>query len=447
MNNDDSYIEVEHVSFGSRLLDSIKGVLFGLLMFIASFFVLYLNEGRVDVSDIAKQAIAMNANLPPIESASSEGKLVALTGTISTDETIEDSLFFKPDRLIALERHVEMYSWVENEKTSVDKNLDGSETRTKTYTYSKEWRESPENSAHFKKSGTHQNPTKRIDSKTITATQASVGIYTFPANQIELPPLAKVQLNANKVKLNASASLPNETYIFIPESGAGTFNEPQIGDLRISYKALVPNFEGTVFGKITNNTVTPYKHKDGTDLYRVVTGSKNDGVELLHKEYLEILWLLRGLGFVLMWAGLALMLGPISTFLDIVPFLGTVTRTVIGVFTFIIALLLSIVTIIVSMLLHSPLLLFIILLATIAMIIYFSKQKKAALSKKTLEPVKSTTFFNTESSFSKPTFDPPQFAPETSLSTPPSGRPPVKQMSSEEIRQALAEKLKNSKNG
>jgi hypothetical protein len=138
------------------------------------------------------------------------------------------------------------------------------------------------------------------------------------------------------------------------------------------------------------------------------------------------------------------MLGPISAFLDIVPILGTIGRGIISLFTFVIALLLSTITIIVSILLHNPLLLFVILLATITMIVYFSKQKKLAAAKKTFERPQSTTFSDTETSFTKPTFDPPDFFTESSLSTPPPS--PVKRMSSEEIRQAMSEKLKNSKN-
>jgi hypothetical protein len=45
-NDNDSYSESTTESWGSRLMGSIKGVAFGLLLFFAAFFVLWWNEGR-----------------------------------------------------------------------------------------------------------------------------------------------------------------------------------------------------------------------------------------------------------------------------------------------------------------------------------------------------------------------------------------------------------------
>ena len=43
--NNDSFTEVTSQGLGSRLMESIKGVLVGLVMFIAAFPVLWINEG------------------------------------------------------------------------------------------------------------------------------------------------------------------------------------------------------------------------------------------------------------------------------------------------------------------------------------------------------------------------------------------------------------------
>ena len=56
----DQFTEVTTKGWGSRILNSIKGVLVGFLMFIVSFGVLYWNEGRIDVSKIAETSIEIN---------------------------------------------------------------------------------------------------------------------------------------------------------------------------------------------------------------------------------------------------------------------------------------------------------------------------------------------------------------------------------------------------
>ena len=41
-----SVTRVENIGWGSRIIDSIKGVLFGLLLFVIAFPLLFWNEGR-----------------------------------------------------------------------------------------------------------------------------------------------------------------------------------------------------------------------------------------------------------------------------------------------------------------------------------------------------------------------------------------------------------------
>ena len=45
----DQFTSVEEKGLGTNLIDSIKGVAVGGLLFICSFVVLWMNEGRVDL--------------------------------------------------------------------------------------------------------------------------------------------------------------------------------------------------------------------------------------------------------------------------------------------------------------------------------------------------------------------------------------------------------------
>ena len=58
----DQVEQVEKVGFGANLMESIKGVAVGGILFFASFWVLWVNEGRVDLSEVAKKSIAVKAD-------------------------------------------------------------------------------------------------------------------------------------------------------------------------------------------------------------------------------------------------------------------------------------------------------------------------------------------------------------------------------------------------
>lgn len=96
----------------------------------------------------------------------------------------------------------------------------------------------------------------------------------------------------------------------------------------------------------------------------------------MHSEYTSSVWLLRLLGFILMWLGLAMLLGPVSVLLDILPIAGTISRSFIGIATFLIALAFSIVTIIISMIVHSLLALIIAIIVVVVAAILIMKLSK-----------------------------------------------------------------------
>ena len=81
----------------------------------------------------------------------------------------------------------------------------------------------------------------------------------------------------------------------------------------------------------------------------------------------------------MMWFGLMMFFGPINALLDIIPFLGSAGRFLIGIAMFPIALILSSVTILLSIIAHSPILLVLFLAALIGGGYFlYQKKKKAA---------------------------------------------------------------------
>jgi hypothetical protein len=87
----DKITEVTEKSWGSRIMDSIKGVAIGALLFIASFPVLWMNEGCAvrtarGLEEGAGNVISVSADT--VETANN-GKLVHLSGEAKTDEVLK----------------------------------------------------------------------------------------------------------------------------------------------------------------------------------------------------------------------------------------------------------------------------------------------------------------------------------------------------------------------
>lgn len=366
----DQFTDVAITGYGSRIISSIKGVVIGLILFVISFGLLYWNDGRTDLSDIAKTATEISSASVSADTAV-VGKLISTSGNVNSDQIIGDNLYLKSDKFIGVNRKVEMYSWREELESHSKTNTGGSQMTETTYTYSKGWEENPKSSSNFKHPEGHENLQKSLDNYTNKSTVATIGVYNFNPQSVTLPSFSNLPLNSQNVILNDGAILANDSYIFIKKSTDGTFNNPQISDIRVSYQVLRPGFDGTIFGKLSSSKIDPYFDKNGNSLYRLFVGTHDQAISTLHTEYTALLWILRLVGFLLMWFGLSALFGPISILLDFLPILGTISRFVIGGITFLIAFILTIVTILISMIVHSLIALIITLIITVGVIITF----------------------------------------------------------------------------
>jgi hypothetical protein len=106
----------------------------------------------------------------------------------------------------------------------------------------------------------------------------------------------------------------------------------EIGDLRIS-ESMVPTGAVSVIAKQGPGTrLTPFHAKAGEDIGLVEPGTKSAEEMFLtaQSESRLLTWGLRACGFVLLFFGFLLFLGPISTMSSIIPFLGGLVEA--GVF-------------------------------------------------------------------------------------------------------------------
>jgi hypothetical protein len=350
----DSFTTVTRTGWGSNIMNSFVGVLFGILLFIGSFAVLWFNEGRTNMADVARNSVPV---VGTSINQSTNGKLVAVSGTLTSNELLGDAPVLQPGEYIQVERNVEMYAWEEKKSSETTKDLGGGSTTTTTYTYSKTWTSSPASSSSFEHPEGHNNPDMSITSETFTVGTANVGAYALAPSTLELP-------QGNEIKLTTSNTNPAEGqslvsgYLF---SGDGSLQQPRVGDIRVSYKGLPGNSQVTIFGKQEGSQLNPFISNRQDRLYRAFLSNRDDAIATMNSEYTVITWILRLVGFLMMWIGLSMLFGPITAVLDVLPFLGNIAEGMIGVVTFVVAFILSAITILISIILHNILVMIIVL--------------------------------------------------------------------------------------
>ena len=375
----DRYTEVTRTGYGKKVSGAFGGVLIGLILFIASFVLLYWNEGRTDMSTVAVNSEAIEAD---VVDTSADGKFVSVTDELVTTETLDDD-YLIPGKYLTLNRSVEMYAWVETTEEETEENLGGSETTTTTYEYDTEWVGSPENSSSFKISEGHTNPNKTIEDVNKKVNSAKVGAYNIDMEKIDLPSASSITLTDENTLLLEEPEIyeqqwqwyeyessPTETlsgnYIYI---GYGTPTNPEVGDIRISYTALSSGVDVTTFAKLDGADLVTFVDDDSNKLYRAMRGTREEALETMHSEHVTSTWIFRAVGFIMMWIGLGALLGPLSAIASIIPFLGKASRSIIGIITFIVSAILSILTILISMLLHNTIALIIMAVVIVVIVI------------------------------------------------------------------------------
>ena len=351
-----NYTEVTHQSYLSRVGNAFKGIICGLLLLAGAFILLFSNEGCS-----IKRYHALNEGQGSVISVpadavdpDNEGRLIHVSGTVVTDETLTDATFGVSAQGLVLKRDVSMYQWKEDKEEEEEKNAGGSTTTTTTYSYHKIWSDRPINSDNFRYSAGHKNPTMPYGGKQYVAQQARLDGFRLPADlvrRIDNDQSLTVSLDSLPVSLKENIQLHNGGYYL----GNNPIN-PAVGDLKITFR-LVPPSDASIVARQTGDSFSAYHTDTGGDLLLLETGLHDAAAmfKSAHRSNAALTWLLRLLGFVLMWAGLALVLNPLSVLADVVPLIGNIVGIGTGLVAGVIALALSLMTIAVSWLYHRPL--------------------------------------------------------------------------------------------
>jgi hypothetical protein len=337
-------VRVSRQNWGQRVSNSFGGLVFGLILIPAAMIGLWMGEGMRDLSKIAATAVQVDADQAL---TAKDGDFVSATGTLSSNAQIGDAPYMADGDYVSLNRVVEMYAWTQkSDSTTTEDTVGGGSTTTTTYTYSKQWVENPADSSTFEEPAGHENPTKVIESTTITADYATVGNYEVNPQSVQLPGGDKI--GQNPVELPEGYAVKGE-YIFSSDAAA---TSPTVGDLRISYTALPTGKTVTVFGSQQGNSVVSAT-VDGAEIFRMFIGTHSEALATMHTEYVVMIWIIRLLGTFGIFMGLQLIVQPLARILGVIGILGNAVEGITGFFNALIALVLGSTIIIVSQIAHN----------------------------------------------------------------------------------------------
>ncbi len=393
-------VEKTTIGFGSRLGSSLKGIFTGLLMVLAGIVLLWWNEGRSvrrykALKEGAAAVISISADQVLPEN---EGKLVHLTAPAVTQETLQDSEFgLSLPGALRLERKVEMYQWQEDSETKEEEKLGGKVEKTTTYTYEKVWSSTPIDSRNFKEAG-HENPARSpIPEKTILPARVTVGAFRLTPEQIQKVGGARELALAPdyQVPENLPALLPlyqtpriSSQEIYFPvkkgnapegDAPAGE-NTPEIGDLRVSFQVVDSHDISLVYVQ-KGDSFAVYQAKTGT------VALQADGIKTADEMFTSaqsankvMTWLLRLVGFFLIFSGFQAIFKPIQVLASVIPFLGRMVGAGTSTISFLLALPISLLVISLAWLFYRPVLA-VVLLVAMAASLYGLKTAFAKLKK------------------------------------------------------------------
>jgi hypothetical protein len=249
----DSFTETTSVSWFGRIGRSIGGVVIGLLLIIAMIVLLFWNEGRAvttarSLAEGASAVVSVDANAVD---PGNEGRLVHVSGPVSTDTIPQDADFGISAQAIRLVRTVEMYQWREESKSETTKKLGGGEETVTTYTYSKGWEDGPVDSSDFRKPDGHDNPSMEIRGTAFQVPEAKLGAFdldepvlSLMSGETRLPVKAEQKAAVEAAFAGTTKVSVVDGRIYLGPNPAS----PAVGDYRVSYD-IVPIGDASIVAR------------------------------------------------------------------------------------------------------------------------------------------------------------------------------------------------------
>lgn len=362
----------EHTSWWSRLKSSFFGFLFSFVLVIAALFLLAWNEHRTLKTYKGLKAAGDTVQVTPAESIDPaiNGKLVYVSGEVTSEESARDPDFEIEAPALVLRRSVEMYQWKENKKTESRDKLGGGKETITTYTYEKRWDDEPIDSGSFREGG-HVNPgSMPYRDQNFSVSDARIGAWRADDTILSA-------LDGKPLTLAEDGSFPDGFWLADATTlySGNDPKSPQIGDLRVKYSAVAPQ-PASLIAQADGEGFKEWTSPADTGIYLVEAGSVDAAALVAHAQSTNSMWgwILRAVGFVLLWIAFSMMLGPLATLAAVLPPLGRMVGMFTGGVAFVLALVLASVTIVLSWILVRPLWAVVIVLGIVAAIALWSRR-------------------------------------------------------------------------
>ncbi|MFI3300465.1 MAG: TMEM43 family protein [Candidatus Gastranaerophilales bacterium] len=392
---EENFITKSTISFAQKIKNSLFGIVFGLVLLIVAPILLYWNEGRtVQRIETINDAESVVIDMPDINAVqpSFNGELVFAQGMAKTNDFLKDNVTGVSVNAIKLMRDTKYYQWVEKKQTEQTKNSDGSTTKTTTYSYEKNWVNTPVDSDKFNARSEHiNNILINVQDYTWIAKNVAFGAFRLPENIINkisnknsldlniLPRIVQSNILASGIKLNKNSLNSSqadfievsENQIYIGENSS----LPEVGDLKIAYY-YVPNTNISILAQVNGNSFTNYTSKKGKSFLSVASKltSKDEMFQNERNNNMLITWGLRLLGIILMVASFSLILAPISVLSSVIPFVSFLVNFGVKSISTVLGLSLSLFIIAIAWIRFRPLI-GIACLAVVALIITIAQKK------------------------------------------------------------------------
>lgn len=359
---------VTHTGLGERLKSSCTGIVFGIILFLGSFPLLFWNEQRaVQRYDALREGEEQTLPLTTatVIDTANEGRLVHFYASVYREgsESLTDPIFgISCSDCLALQRHSDMYQWRESSTTETKKELGGGETTTTTYTYDLTWSESLISSSSFQdQSSLYENPTAfDYPARDIIGDPIMAGAFDLPSSIVsylvrnEDPMSVQVTDIIDTSLQSKTSSYPSRNGFFI---GSGTLSSPMVGDERVWFSQTPPT-DISVVGVQRGDTLEPFVSETGKGgnvlLYRTGNYTAGELYDIAEQQNLILTWVIRFGGFVLMAFGQTLIWNPFKVAADIIPCVGSLVGCGINFISITIAAVLSSITISIAWLIAHP---------------------------------------------------------------------------------------------
>lgn len=372
--------ETTSTSWFGRIGQSIKGVLLGVLLFVIGFPILWINEKRsaetiAGLKQLLKEVVTVDSGAV---NPNFQGFPIHTSGKADTDEILKDPVFGIESNAIKLERDVRMLQWQEKKVTETRKKLGGGEETITTYDYERTWANRWIDSSRFKEAG-YTNPKMPYDQWAEVADAVTLGAYQlapFLVNQMnafEVVTLDQGMFERMPTEMQSQFTLVSNSYY------RGDQTNPQIGDLEISFRQVKPG-EVSVIANQSGESFEKYQAKNGKSFGLLAMGamSKEGVVQIEQQKNVFFTWILRFVGWLVMFIGLATILRPLSVLADVVPMIGNVVGAGTGFIAGLITAAISLIVIAVAWVVYRPLLSIPLgVIALILIVFAFTRMRKA----------------------------------------------------------------------